>query len=44
MEALRDDFANHTMSDEDAYENGFLDELGYTTGRADFKDQRILPF
>ena len=44
MEALRDDYANHTMSDEDAFENGFLDELGYTTGHADFKDQRILPF
>ena len=44
MEALRDDFANHTMSDFNAYENGFVDSLGCDAEMADFKVERILPF
>tara|TARA_R110000787_G_scaffold44901_7_gene109818 strand:+ start:290 stop:2254 length:1965 start_codon:yes stop_codon:yes gene_type:complete len=44
MEALRDDYANHNMSLEGAFEYGFVDSLGCDTEMADFNVERILPF
>lgn len=41
METLRDDFANSNMSDEDAFEHGFLDSSGGVTGHADFNCDRV---
>lgn len=44
IEKLRDDFANHCLYDEDAFELGFIDPCGRTTDYANFKCDRILPF
>jgi superfamily I DNA/RNA helicase len=44
MEALRDDFSNHTMSQEEAFEHGFIDPLGRETDLADNTEERINSF
>ena len=44
MESLRDEYTNHSMPLEDAFEYGFVDSLGCDTEMEDFKESRILPF